>query len=140
MLINFILWNINYNYVLFTFICYQSGSSDIFWVKFCMLWCEKVFDEVLNLLFIRESFRRQSLLKKSNNLFVQCPLNMTVRVGQTNRIPTFFQCHSSSMQRYAIWVVIENNFSLIHCIYTVTAAQKARHVSLLRLYFNFHDS
>lgn len=74
------------------------------WKKFRGFRCDKVFDEFLNMVFVRESF-----LHKSNRRIVYCKISLFRRVKWIQ----FFFLHFSYCMRSGV-VMVNNIFSFNH--------------------------
>lgn len=71
--INFILQWISYNYILFNHVYHYLVNlyHRYLLLKFCRFWFEKkVFDKHLNLVYDREIFPHQSVLKRQKNVII----------------------------------------------------------------------
>lgn len=81
-------------YILFNYIVaiIWNGSLPLF--NFSVRSCRFRYENVLNLIFIKESFPRQCVSqqwkKKRNNRFVQGGVNLASRAEQTSRVPNHF--------------------------------------------------
>lgn len=148
MFINFILpkhkvqlhFNQIYIYI-FTIICkdlwplYNLALFNTFWVNIHRFWCESVFNEFLNLVFIIEHFPHQSVLQQPKNVTIGWCNIRQVGKNWTIEFQNFLLCYSCCMQPCIVMEEEEeeNIFLLIHCVCCHCQAELS-YVSMLQIY------